>query len=489
MTATRRSGLPDGPEAKTPGLAVASLMSASGKTTVSLALMAALEARGCTVLPFKTGPDYIDPLHHEALLGRPGQTLDGWMLGEKACRRIFRRAFAGVPGAVAVVETAMGLFDGAHGEDDEGSGAQMARWLGLPVLLVVSAERMGRTAAALVAGVAAYDPRLVIGGVLFNRVASPGHARLLAGAMRACLPKMPVFGFLPREPGLAIPERHLGLVLPGEAPSPPRAALVSWLENNADMERLLAAFFPGVRPAPVSSPCAPAAPASGPKTGGAAKKPRLAVARDAAFQFLYQENLRLLAEAGLELVFFSPLRDSRLPRETAGIYLCGGYPELAARELSANAAMRQAIAAFAASGRPVYAECGGMMYLGRTLRPREDAEPLAMAGVLPLHFAMRATRRALGYRTARLLEPSCLGRPGAVIRGHEFHYSAICAQDAALPALFAVADRDGAPLDDAGCVLGSTAASYIHLHFGSCPRLASAFARACGGRGHEETHV
>lgn len=485
MTATRRSGDTASPEAKTPGLAVASLTSAGGKTTVSLALMAALEARGYTALPFKTGPDYIDPLHHAALLGRPGQNLDGWMLGREICQAIVQRAFAGVPGAVAVVETAMGLFDGAHGEDDEGSGAQIARWLGLPVLLVVSAEKMGRTAAALIAGIAAHDPRLVIGGVLFNRVASPGHARLLAEAMRVTLPKMPVFGFLPRDPRLAIPERHLGLTLPGDAPPLPRAALVSWLEENADLERLIAVFFPAVSPA--SPPLSPAPPLSPTGNARTRKKPRLAIARDAAFQFLYQENLRLLAEAGFELAFFSPLRDSRLPRGAAGIYLCGGYPELAARELSANAAMRREIAAFAASGSPLYAECGGMMYLGRTLRPREGAKTFTMAGVLPLHFAMRAARRALGYRAVRLLAPSWLGRPGAVIRGHEFHYSDVCAQDEALPALFAAADRDGAPLGEAGCVLGSTAASYIHLHFGSCPQLAYAFARSCGVSCHEET--
>ncbi|MFA5111813.1 MAG: cobyrinate a,c-diamide synthase, partial [Desulfobaccales bacterium] len=310
---------------QTRGLVIAGTQSGVGKTTVTLGLMHALARRGLAVQPFKVGPDFIDPGHHTRAAGRLSRNLDGWMLSREANEALFRRQARQAD--VAVVEGVMGLFDGYDGLSEAGSTAQMAKWLGLPVLLVVDARAMARSAGALVYGFAGFDPDLTLAGVVFNRVGSATHLTFLRQAL-ASVPGVYCFGGLPRDGELAIPERHLGLTTIEDHPLGEAylSRLADWLEAHLDLEGLLAAL---PRLALPGEPVLEAAPPT----------VRLGVARDRAFCFYYPENLELLASFGAELVFFSPLDDRELPSDLHGLYLGGGYPELNAETLAANETM------------------------------------------------------------------------------------------------------------------------------------------------------
>jgi cobyrinic acid a,c-diamide synthase len=452
------------------GLVIAAAGSGSGKTTVSLGLMAALRRRGWRVAPFKVGPDFIDPGHHARAAGTPSRNLDGWMLPQETNRNIFRQAARSAD--VAVVEGVMGLFDGFDGRSEEGSTAQMAKWLGLPVLLVVDARSMARSAAALVQGFERFDPQLRFAGVLFNRVGSPRHLEYLRQALEGQV-AMDFLGGLPREDALAIPERHLGLHTAEDHPLGPDrlARLASLVEDHVDLERLVRAL-PEVR-GDNGGECPP--------DPGFAQPPRvrLGVARDAAFCFYYPDNLDLLARAGADLVTFSPLNDTDLPPGLAGLYLGGGYPELHARRLAQNSGMRAAIGRAGRAGMPIYAECGGLMYLCRELDPGEGAR-WPMCGRFPFGVRMLARRRALGYREVRLTSGTLLGPAGACLRGHEFHYSEIAESAAGVDTVYRIAPRRG---DSGGTPegyrVGNTVGSYVHLHFGSFPAAATHLVEAC----------
>jgi cobyrinic acid a,c-diamide synthase len=475
---------------------VAGTHSGCGKTTAALALMAAIRRRGLTVQPFKAGPDFIDPGYHELATGRTGQNLDGWMMGEAGVRRCFARHAAGAD--VAVVEGVMGLFDGAEGAGEDGSTAQLAKWLGAPVLLVVDARSMARSAAAVVAGFAGFDPGLRLAGVLFNRVGSARHGELLEQAMTAALPEVPVLGLLGRDQSLALPSRHLGLVTAQDQGLGPEALdrLADWMLAGCNVGRVLA-LAPDLTPEPEAPP--PAAPGTdgdapgpcrpddappgrtGPGTGGSGV--RIGVARDAAFCFYYPENLRLLEAAGARLVPFSPLADAGLPPGLRGLYLGGGYPELHAARLAANGPMRRAVLALVAAGAPVYAECGGFMYLMRTLTDASGTEH-PMCGVFPLRSVMGARRGALGYREVVTREPGILGPAWTMLRGHEFHYSRLGAppqDDQAEPPrlVYRVRDRQGWTDQAEGFAVGNALGTYIHAHFASNPDVAPALVAAC----------
>ena len=365
----------------TRGLVIAGTQSGVGKTTVTLGLLYALARRGLTVQPFKVGPDFIDPGHHTRAAGRVCRNLDGWMLSREANLALFRRQAREAD--VAVVEGVMGLFDGYDGASEAGSTAQMAKWLGLPVLLVVDARAMARSAAALVHGFASFDPALSLAGVVFNRIGSAAHLEYLQQALSS-LPGVRCFGGLPRDQELAIPERHLGLATAEDHPLDDAylGHLADRLETHLDLEGLLAAL------PRLTLPEEPAPAATPPLV-------RLGVARDRAFCFYYPENLELLASFGAELVPFSPLEDRELPAGLDGIYLGGGYPELYAEQLAANEGLKQALKAGAAGGLPIYAECGGLMYLAREIRDLEGrVHP--MAGVLPFHGADAAPAQGPG---------------------------------------------------------------------------------------------
>jgi len=456
----------------TKGLVLGGTHSGCGKTSVSLGLMRALARRGLCVQPFKAGPDFIDPGLHARAAGRPSHNLDTWMQPEAALRTLFARHARGAD--VVLVEGVMGLFDGRTGTGEEGSTAHLAKLLDLPVALVVDAGSQARSVAALVQGFARFDPDLRLAGVVLNRVGSPRHEALLREAL-ALAPELPALACLPRREGVGLASRHLGLVTEGDAEALEARldALADWVEEGLDIAALLAALPELVLPEPLLA--ASSGPAAAPLPRRSAGRVRLGVARDRAFCFLYAENLRLLEEAGAELCFFSPLADAALPGGLEGLYLPGGYPELAARELSENGPMRGAVRAFCASGLPVWAECGGYMYLLQALADAEGGV-WPLCGALPGRAVMRARRAALGYRQARTLAPGPFGPAGTVLRGHEFHYSEF--EGGAGNSAFALMASDGRETLD-GQAAGNIVGGYFHAHLASNPAAARAFVAAC----------
>lgn len=449
------------------GVVVAGTHSGCGKTSVTLGLLAAWVRQGIKVQSFKAGPDFIDPGLHAAVTGRACQNLDGWLLGRERCRELFHRHCHGAD--LVLVEGVMGLFDGASGRGEQGSTAELAKWLDLPVLLVLDARSMARSVAPLVQGFARFDPELRLAGVLCNRVGSARHRELLEEALLSACPDLPLVGFLRREPDVTLPERHLGLVTAQEGVLTPKrlTALADWVSAGVELGALQQRLpqVQGADPAP---------------TPRAAHRVRLGVARDQAFCFCYPENLRILEACGAEPVFFSPLQDQDLPPDLGGLYFPGGYPELYAAQLSANAGLRRAVQAFARSGRPVYGECGGFMYLMEALHTAEGVFP--MAGVLPLQCAMAPRLAALGYRELITREPGLFGPAWTMLRGHEFHYSHLLEPAAQLGGGYKVLDARGRDCGPEGFRQGSVLGSYIHVHFGSNPDAAAAFVAACAGQ-------
>lgn len=454
-------------------LIVAAPMSGSGKTTLTAGLIAACAARGLRVAPFKVGPDYIDPSYHALAAGRPCHNLDAWMLPEPEVAALLERQSRGAD--LALVEGVMGLFDGASGDDDTGSAAHVARLTDTPVLLVLDVRAMARTAAALVRGLRDFDPRVRLAGVVLNRAGSERHAALVRAAVEQHA-GLPVLGFLPRQERLSLPERHLGLV-PTAEPGRWRewlAAAREQVEATVDLERVLA--LAGHDPA---RPPAPAPPAPAPPAPAA----RIAVARDAAFSFLYQDNLDLLRAAGAELVFFSPLRDPAPPPGAGALLLCGGFPELYAADLAANAPMRAAVLRAARAGMPIYAECGGLMYLTEAIRDQRGQEH-PMVGALPGRSLM-SPRLTMGYRTVRAPADSWLWRAGETARGHEFHYSVWEAPPGRpAPAYTLLPGPRQSETRPDGALLGALFASYVHLSFRAAPGLAGRFCAAAAAFSH-----
>ncbi|WP_136515037.1 cobyrinate a,c-diamide synthase [Geomonas edaphica] len=446
---------------------IAAPHSGSGKTTVTLGIMAILSRRGFSVAPFKVGPDFIDPGYHRLVTGAPSVNLDGWMCPPGFVRDTFVRHAAGAD--VAVIEGVMGLFDGIDGVSESGSTAQVAKLLAAPVVLVVDARSQARSAAALVHGFASFDPGVKVAGVIFNNVASANHEAILREAVTASLPHVAVLGCLPKDPALGIPSRHLGLTTAEENPLSDEFLdhLARVMERHLDLERLLDTA-PEEFPVQGEQTCARVDDDFGPV--------RIAVARDAAFCFAYPDNLRLLEEAGAELCYFSPLADAALPDGVDGMYLPGGYPELFAARLAENVAMRQAILSAVERDMPVYAECGGFIYLTGAVAADEGSHP--MVGVFPVQTRMLARRKALGYREVELLTDGIVGKKGAVARGHEFHYSEMEEVPQRFERLYRVS-RKGIDLGFEGYRYRNCLASYIHLHFGSAPGIARDFVGHC----------
>ena len=453
------------------GLVVAGTQSGAGKTTVSLALMAAFKRRGLEVQAFKVGPDFIDPGHHTLVTGRASRNLDGWMLSREENRAVFQAASQGAQ--VAVVEGVMGLYDGYGVKDGAGSTAQMAKILGLPVVLVAGARSLAASFAALVGGFLRFDPDLDWAGVIANQTGGPAHDAILAEALEMA-PEARLLGCLPRDGEISLPERHLGLVTADEGGFTPEIIhiLAKWVEDNLDLDALLESL-PELDLGSFPERTFPA-------VWDRARVP-VAVARDQAFCFYYQDNLDRLEQAGAEPVFFSPLESSRLPGGVRGLYLGGGYPELFAEKLSGQRELLQEIAFKGREGLPIYAECGGMMCLGKDMEDLEG-KTWPMAGLLDLRTRMLKRLSSLGYREVEFQEDTPLGRKGWKARGHEFHYSEIWEQGTDRdinPEAYRVSSRKGTRAQTHGYLLGNTLASYIHLHFGSNPDLAPCFADQC----------
>jgi cobyrinic acid a,c-diamide synthase len=447
---------------------IAGERSGCGKTLVALGIMAALRRRGHTVQPFKAGPDFIDPGHHETVCGRHSHNLDAWMTGEEGVREIFSRYAA--DSDVAVIEGVMGLYDGLSGRNEAGSTAQLAKLLGAPVLLVLDARSLARSAAALVSGYTGFDPDLDFAGLVFNRVGSQNHGELIGDAVSSLPGVHEIIGCLPRDEALAMPSRHLGLITRDEAGLDDAASkrLAAWAGDNLALPRLLA-LLPEVATTSLAEP------------PPGAKTCRLAVASDRAFCFAYHENLRLLERHGAEILPFSPLEDSGLPEQVDALYLPGGYPEEHAAALSANEEMIRDLRSFALAGGPVYAECGGFMYLMSRLTDREG-RTWPMAGVFDMSAEMRPRFSALGYREIVTNAPGPFGPAWTMLRGHEFHYSNPEAPDPEAETLYKVADRKGWTDLMEGFRKYKVLGSYIHLHFRSNPEAAKHFVEWCAGK-------
>ena len=432
-----------------PRIVVAGTHSGAGKTTVASGLMAVLSSEGYRVAPFKVGPDFIDPSYHTLATGRPGRNLDAYLSGPDLIGPLFAYGARGAD--IAVIEGVMGLFDGKGG-GDLASTAHIARLLEAPVVLVVDARAMSRSVAAMVHGYATFDPNLRLAGIVLNRVGSRTHETMLREALKPL--GIPVLGVLRRDENIQTPDRHLGLVPVAERPGEAARSLdalgtvVSRSLNLDDIVRLARSAGPlGARRWSPESP-----------DQDRSEGVRVAVAAGPSFSFLYLENLELLRGAGAEVVTVDPTVDEQLPAGTDVLYLGGGFPETYAEALSANERIREVVRGFAESGRPVVAECGGLLYLVREL----DGRP--MCGVLDAEAKM-TDRLTLGYREARALTGSPLVKTGDVVHGHEFHYSVVEPGAGRRPAW------DLAGRGQEGFVAGSVHASYLHTHWAATPEL------------------
>ncbi|MEW1644742.1 cobyrinate a,c-diamide synthase [Streptomyces sp. NPDC091219] len=441
-----------------PRLVIAAPSSGSGKTTVATGLMAAFTERGVAVSPHKVGPDYIDPGYHALATGRVGRNLDAYLCGPELLGPLFAHGARGCE--LAVVEGVMGMYDGAAGEGELASTAQVAKVLRAPVVLVVDASSQSRSVAALVHGFASWDPEVRVGGVILNKVASDRHEALLREALDSA--GVPVLGVLRRAPQVETPSRHLGLVPVAErrtAAVEAVAAMAAQVREGCDLEALFAL-----------------ARSAGALTGGAWEAPVtdttarevVAVAGGPAFTFSYAEHTELLAAAGAEVVVFDPLRDEQLPDGTRGLVIGGGFPEVYAAELSANEPLRKAVAALAGSGAPVAAECAGLLYLCREL------DGLPMCGVLDAAGEMSG-RLTLGYRDAVALSDSVLAVAGTRMRGHEFHRTVVEPGSGTAPAWGVRTSERRVE----GFVQQGVHASYLHTHWAAEPGVARRFVERC----------
>lgn len=451
-----------------PRVVVAGIQSGVGKTTVTLGLLDGLRRRGLSVQPFKVGPDFIDPGLHALAAGRASRNLDPFLLKEPVLREVFQSAVLLPKADAAVIEGMMGLFDGVSGGDELGSAAHVSKMLRSPVLLVADVSAIARSLGALIEGFIRYDRDVNVAGVFLNNVGGTEHLRGLKKALAACSRPVPVLGWLFRDSSLERAERHLGLVpaaergLPGEW----MAALRKQMDRQADWKKLLSVCRsapPLARvPAAVFAASAPA-------------RARIAVARDAAFCFYYQDNLDLLARSGGELVPFSPMEDPRLPKGTAGIYLGGGYPEVHAKALARNRSMREQLLAASRAGMPIYGECGGLMYLAGSLTDLAGRRH-PMVGALPLETRMESSLK-LAYVRARVQASGWLLPKGTAFPGHLFHFSALTRRRPPAPVLrLHGAARAGTD----GYRARRTMAGYVHLHFASVPELPARFVREAG---------
>jgi cobyrinic acid a,c-diamide synthase len=450
------------------GLLVSGTASGVGKTTVALAIMAGLRRRGLVVQPFKCGPDFLDTGHHTRISGRGSRNLDTWMLSAESNKSVLQSAARGAD--VLVAEGMMGLFDGKSGGSEAGSSAEIAKLLKLPVVLVLDAAKTARSIAAVVLGFEMFDPELKLAGVILNRVASEGHYEMLRVAIESTC-KSKILGWLPREPAIAIPERHLGLQGAAEAVQGGEDAAIDALaglaEQYFDLDSLLSLQC-GLGMAEDAS-----SPDGGTLHGDTV---RVGVPIDRAFSFYYEDNLDLLRERGVEIVRFSPLHDVTLPPDLDGLYFGGGYPELHAGQLSGNRQMLEDVRAFVASGRPVYAECGGMLYLAESLTTF-DGSNYTMAGVLPLSMQMTEKLVQFGYVAVEFTEDCLLGPAGMEVRGHSFHYSRVSSQGEVATSYrvrYSMSGRE----ELEGFRLHNVLASYIHLHFRTNSKIAENFVAA-----------
>ncbi len=436
---------------------IAGTQSGSGKTTVSLGVMAALAASGLKVQPFKCGPDFIDPSLHKLVTGTISRNLDIWMCGASFTCQSF--ANHSTDADISVIEGVMGMYDGG-----ESSSASLAAQLGVPVVLVLDVRSAAESAAAVLKGFEALNPQVAPKGVILNQIASPRHLELVSNAIKQHC-QAEILGYLPRTLQFHIPERHLGLKMGEENPLDEKAIveLATTITKHVDLDRLLAIAGSTAGYKPIEPPAT-------------TTKLRIGIARDKAFCFYYQDNLDLFQKAGAELVSFSPLTDTSLPPDIQAIYLGGGYPELYAKTLAANTTMLAAIKQWAEADLPIYAECGGFMYLTEGIVDHEK-QFHSMAGIFPVQARMQGKRASLGYREIKLQDKSFFGPKETVLRGHEFHYSTIAEMPANIERLYAV--NNGS---NEGYRYKNVLGGYMHIHFGFTPQAVSSFIKGCSDK-------
>ncbi len=454
-----------------PRIIIAGTGSGVGKTSVTLALIAVLRRRGLRVQSFKIGPDYLDPTYLHIASGSPCYNLDGWMTGEDYVRELF--ADRGATADIAVIEGVMGLFDGSDPVRSEGSTAEIAAWLNAPILLVVDAYGVARSFAAIVKGYTEFQPLLNIAGVIANHCGSEKHGTWLGESLSAFgLPGL--VGALPRGCFPELPSRHLGLVTADSRNLPDTliSVLADALERYVDVD----AIWNIARKAPSLDIEAPKR-----EIVNYAKRARLGLAFDSAFHFYYPDNLEAMERAGCELIRFSPLYDESLPEGVEAVYFGGGYPEEHAETLASNTTMLDSIKRFAESGKPVYAECGGLMYLCRGIE-RVDGKRFELAGILPVWTKMLDRLKSLGYVEVTLAEDSLFGKRGASFRGHEFHYSELLEDPSGYNGwrtAYRISRRRVDAVSAEGFQLGKVLASYVHAHLASRWELVNHFVSLC----------
>lgn len=456
-------------------IVIAGASSGVGKTTVALGLMGALVNRGYRVQPFKVGPDYIDPSYHTTMCGLPCRNLDSWLLDAATIQELFYKAMTGKD--IAIIEGVMGLYDGANGEDEEGSTAQLAKLLGLPVILVIDASKSSRSVGALALGFKAFDPELNLSGIILNGLAGEMHLALARPSLTVA--NIPFLGYLPGQADLQLPERHLGLIPTAEGTVAQAfyQKLTAQCEVSLDINRIISIAANTTFSIPKPTGLFPETSLSASVS--------IAVAMDKAFNFYYPDSLDLLEAWGAEIIPFSPLADSALPKGIGGVYLGGGFPELFASELSENSGMRRAFYKAAEDELPIYAECGGLMYLGQGM---EDlgGQYYPMVGVIPGQSIMKDSHLTLGYRTVQAITDNPLLAAGESVRGHEFHWSSFQAKSETpatsakrigqSPYAYKVLEQNQ-KLE--GFRFKNVLASYIHLHLGSKKSLAPRFVQSC----------
>ena len=454
-----------------PRIVIAGTQSGTGKTSLALALTASLKRRGLRVQTFKVGPDFLDPSYLTLASGRPCYNLDGWMTRREYILELFYRTTQDAD--MAVIEGVMGLFDGSDPQTAEGSTSEMACWLDAPVLLVVNVHGMARSLAAVVKGCVEFEPNLRIVGVVANHSGSDRHKEWLSQSLEgALLP--PLLGAIPRGALPALPSRHLGLITADSENLSPRILdeLADSLERSISVDTLM-------QKSKSASPLSILGPAH--HVRPTHRRVSVGVAYDRAFHFYYPDNLDELSLQGCDLVRFSPLEDRELPRDLDALYLGGGYPEEYAEALADNREMLESIRQFAERNVPIYAECGGLMYLTRGIETR--AKQYAMVGLLPVWSRMLDRLKSLGYVEVTLTEDSLWGDAGTVLRGHEFHYSELMGDplgDGRWTAVYRIKHRRSERPVVEGFQQGRILASYTHLHWASQPERVRAFINHCG---------
>lgn len=449
---------------KIPRFMIAGTNSGVGKTTVTLGIMSALVKRGLNVQGFKSGPDYIDPSHHKFVTGNASRNLDTWIMGNDTCRGLFARSAEMAD--VSIVEGVMGLYDGSiNSTECNGSSAHLAKVLNTPVILVINAKGMSQSAGAMVLGYREYDRDLAISGVIVNNIASSNHYDCVKRSIEeAC--SIPVLGYLQKNPEITIPERHLGLIPSSEnkTHSSLYAKLGEMVLKTVDINALIdiAGSVGGV----------PVCDKTIFENNNRDFDVKLAIAKDEAFCFYYQDDIELFESLGASIVYFSPLNDECVPDEADGIFIGGGFPELFAEKLMMNKSMRDSILNASCQGKLIYGECGGMMYLLEKMIDTEE-RAFKMCSVIKGTSKMEKRRQGLGYVTINALTDNPICKKGDTFRAHEFHWSRLL--DVPKETIYAYETRKSNGMkngSDGLCLNNNIMASYTHVHFSSNPVLA-----------------